>query len=233
MTTNRTVKSWDPEWEEIFRRREWGKYPPEHVVRFIARHFYRVPDRSAVRLLDVGCGAGGACTWFMAREGFTASAVDGSPTAVAKAEARLRQEGLTAEFVQSDVISLPWPDATFDAAIDNACLCNNTFENSAAIVREVARVLKPGGWLHSANFTDRCSDYGRGPATEPGGFARREGDGPLSGDYFTRFAGRPHVDALYAPFEHVAVDLESHTVDGMKHFVESWIVTCRKHGATR
>jgi tRNA G46 methylase TrmB len=50
-------------------QQEWGKYPPEHVIRFVARNFYRVPDRKYVHLLEVGCGPG-ANVWFMAREGF-------------------------------------------------------------------------------------------------------------------------------------------------------------------
>ena len=219
---------WDPEWETIFRRREWGRYPPEHMVRFVTRRFDGVPDRSAVRLLDVGCAAGAAGTWFMAREGFTVSAIDGSETAIAKAGARLDAEGLSAELLCRDAISLPWPDNTFDAAIDNACLCHNPLDGARRIVREVHRVLKPGGWFHSVNFTDRCSDYGRGPASEPGGFLARSGNGPLSGDYFTRFAGRPHIDDLYSPFEEVIVDFESRTVDAMTHLVESWIVDARK-----
>ena len=32
-------------WEQIFRRREWGKYPPEHVVRFVMTGFRSVPER--------------------------------------------------------------------------------------------------------------------------------------------------------------------------------------------
>jgi len=221
-------QSWDSEWERIFRGREWGKYPAEHVVRFVARRFYASPDRSKVRLLDLGCGAGGASTWFFAREGFSVSAIDGSETAVAKARHRLKDETLVADIRCADAIDLPWDDGVFDAVIDNACLCNNTFENSVLIVEEVHRVLKPGGWLHSVNFTDRCSDYGQGPAVEPGGFASRSGDGPLSGAYFTRFAGRAQVDALYRPFAEVVVDTESRTEQGGRHFVESWIATCRK-----
>ena len=49
---------WDPVWEEIFRSSEWGKYPPERVIRFVARNFYRVLDRKKVRLFKVGCGHG-------------------------------------------------------------------------------------------------------------------------------------------------------------------------------
>ena len=56
----------DRAWEEIFRSREWGKYPPEHLVRFIAGNFYGVPNRGAVGLLEIGCGPG-ANAWFMAR----------------------------------------------------------------------------------------------------------------------------------------------------------------------
>jgi len=49
---------WDLVWKEIFSSREWGKYPPEHVIRFVARNFYRAPDRKQVYLLEVGCGPG-------------------------------------------------------------------------------------------------------------------------------------------------------------------------------
>src|SRR5437867_2303285 len=68
--------SWDEEWESIFRRRAWGRYPPEHVIRFVARSFGGRTDRNSVALLDVGTGAGGACAWYMAREGFTVSAIE-------------------------------------------------------------------------------------------------------------------------------------------------------------
>src|SRR5215467_12346173 len=101
-------QSWDAEWERIFRSREWGRYPAEHVVRFVARRFYAAPDRSKVRLLDLGCGAGGASTWYFAREGFDVSAIDGSETAVAKTRRRLGAEGFFADVRTGDVIHLPW-----------------------------------------------------------------------------------------------------------------------------
>jgi len=63
--------SFDPVWEEVFRAQEWGKYPPEHVIRAVARNFYKAPDRKAVKILDIGSGPG-ANTWYVAREGFSA-----------------------------------------------------------------------------------------------------------------------------------------------------------------
>src|SRR5271155_1362805 len=88
--------TWDPIWEDIFRSRSWGKYPPEHVIRFIALSFSGAVDRSKVRLLEIGFGPG-ANVWFMAREGFSVSGIDGSPTAIQRAQERLASEGLAAD----------------------------------------------------------------------------------------------------------------------------------------
>lgn len=55
---NQKTPGWDPIWEEIYRKQEWGKYPPEYVIRFIARNFYHAADRRCVRLLDLGCDPG-------------------------------------------------------------------------------------------------------------------------------------------------------------------------------
>ena len=103
MTANGS--SWDPVWEEVFRAQEWGKYPPEYVIRFVARSFYGAPDRKAVRLLDLGCGPG-ACTWYMAREGFSAAGIDGSETAICRCAERLRNERLAADLKVGDYVVL-------------------------------------------------------------------------------------------------------------------------------
>ena len=33
-------KSFDEYWEEVHSKTEWGQYPTEHVIRFIARNYY-------------------------------------------------------------------------------------------------------------------------------------------------------------------------------------------------
>src|SRR5690348_6213732 len=116
--------SWDPVWESVFRSQEWGKCPPEYVVRFVARRWYQVSLRREVRLLDLGSGPG-ACAWYMAREGFSVSAIDGSPTAIAQLAERLATEGLDVEGLVGDIVRLPWSKDTFDGVIDNAALYAN------------------------------------------------------------------------------------------------------------
>ena len=85
------MKSFSKEWEEIHRNQEWGKYPSEQLVRFIARNFYN-KDRKNIKILDFGCGAG-ANTWFLAREGFDVYAFDGSESAVNRAKEYLNKDG--------------------------------------------------------------------------------------------------------------------------------------------
>ena len=218
--------SWDAVWDQVFRSQEWGKYPPEHVIRFVARRWYKVPDRKAVRLLDLGCGPG-ACTWYMAREGFSVSSIDGSPKAIELLQQRLASEGLSAEARVGDYGQLPWADGVFDGALDNVSLCCNPFAACQRAVREVRRVLKPGGHFCSVNFTDRCWGYGSGRAAGPGEFSEIT-TGPWAGKGFSLFMNRAQVDELYREFSEVNVETISWTMDAMAHLVELWVVTCHK-----
>lgn len=91
------IEAWDPIWEEVFHSQEWGKYPGESLIRFIARNFYK-RNRKEVRILEIGCGTG-ANIWYLCREGFSAYGIDGSKKAVSLANNRIKTEGLTARAI--------------------------------------------------------------------------------------------------------------------------------------
>jgi ubiquinone/menaquinone biosynthesis C-methylase UbiE len=221
-----SISSWDPAWENVFRSQEWGKYPPEYVIRFVARNWYSASDRKKVRLFDLGCG-GGACSWYMAREGFSVSGIDGSESAIDRATQRMESEGLHADLRVGDFTQLPWPDDSFDGVIDNVTLYCNPFENCRQTVAEVKRVLKPGGKFLSVNFTDRTWGYGLGEQVQSGTFTGIR-EGPFLGKGLALFMGRAQIDKLYRDFEEKDVELTSWTLDKQTHLVELWIVTCRK-----
>src|SRR4051812_45766919 len=95
-------------WERIFRDREsWGRYPPEELIRFVAAHYYSVPRRHDISFLEVGCGPGAGPSWYLAREGFRLTGIDGSPTAIDKSRARFANEGLDGTFDLGDLTALP------------------------------------------------------------------------------------------------------------------------------
>ncbi|MBU6430483.1 MAG: methyltransferase domain-containing protein, partial [Cyanobacteria bacterium REEB65] len=159
------MKSWDPTWEKVFQGQAWGAYPGENVVRFVARNFYG-KRRDRVKILEVGCGPG-ANLWYLAREGFGTYGIDASPTAVRLAQERMAADGLGADVRQGDIVNLPWPDRSFDAIIDVECLYANDRRATEVILREIRRVLLPGGLLFSQTLSREMA-----PQTKSGNVAR-------------------------------------------------------------
>jgi ubiquinone/menaquinone biosynthesis C-methylase UbiE len=139
---------WDRNWERVYQTQEWGKYPPEELVRFIAKNFYEVPNRGEVKILDLGCGIG-ACSWYLAREEFSAYGIDGSTTAIKKAEQRFSEDRLIGKFVVGDFVSIPYPNGFFDCVVDICSIQHNRPLFARKAVLEVYRVLKPSGMFFS------------------------------------------------------------------------------------
>ena len=38
-------------WEVIYQKSDWGRYPCEDLIRFIAKNYYTVPDRSKIKII--------------------------------------------------------------------------------------------------------------------------------------------------------------------------------------
>jgi SAM-dependent methyltransferase len=218
--------TWDPLWEDIFRSKSWGRYPPEHIVRFIARAFSGVRDRRTIRLLEIGCGPG-ANIWFMAREGFSVCGIDGSGTAIERATKRLATEGLMADLRVGDYAQLPWSDSTFDGAVENVSLYSNPSAAIDRALKEVHRVLRPGAPFLSSFFSDRTWGYGEGNMVERDGFVDLR-EGPLAGAGFCLFLNRGRVYEVFHAFADIAVERVSWTLNDERQLVEQLVIICRK-----
>lgn len=133
-----------------------GAVPAEIRERFVGvgNPFALGAVRLGETVLDLGCGAG--FDVFVAA--FTVGpsgrviGVDISPEMLTVAERGRAEVGLpNVELRQADVEALPFPDATFDVALSNGVL--NLIPDKPAALREVFRVLKPGGRLQACDMS--------------------------------------------------------------------------------
>ena len=217
----------DPMWEDVFNSREWGKYPAEDLIRFIARNFYSSLNREEVKILEVGCGPG-PNLWYLAKEGFQVFGVDGSASAIQKAQARLNLEcpGWKGNLSIGDILNLNFEDNHFDAVIDNEAIYANSFEDSVKIYREIFRVVKPGGKLFSRTFAK--GSFGDGTGTPKGHNAFLASEGPLAAKGVSRFTEFSEIPNLLGYFEVKEIELLTRTVENRTQEIKEWIIIGEK-----
>jgi SAM-dependent methyltransferase len=215
--------SWDPIWEDIHASKEWGKYPTEELIRFVARHYYNWQPRNKTRFLDLGCGNGSA-TWYLCREGFSVSAIDGSQTAIVKLEKRLRSEGLSTELRTADAAELPYEDDCFDCIVELACLMHNDTDNTHKILKEAHRVLKQGGRFFS--YTPQTGSWGDGIGEPAGRNTHKDApEGPFAHMGVVRFSALEDVEEIYSPYFRLSVESVERFMTDRRNLAAFLVVT--------
>ncbi|GAB1646104.1 class I SAM-dependent methyltransferase [Krasilnikovia sp. MM14-A1259] len=105
-------------------------------------------DVSGRRVLELGCGAAAGARWLAGR-GAGVVAMDLSAGMLRHARLASDRSGIPVPLVQADGLALPFGAATFDIV----CTAFGTVPfvaDSQSVMREVARVLRPGGrWVFS------------------------------------------------------------------------------------
>lgn len=95
------------------------------------------------RLLEVGCGIGTDLVRF-AQGGAIVTGVDLSETAIELAEKNFQLHGVTAHDLRvANAEALPYPDDSFDVVYGHGVVQYTS--DPARLIRECARVLRPGG----------------------------------------------------------------------------------------
>ena len=220
-------------WEKIFSNSEWGKYPPISLVRFMAKNYYPLLKENEVKVLEIGCGPG-ANLWYLAREGFSVYGIDGSSTAIKKANERLKYENLTnnvKELLVGDYMEVidNFSDKMFDVVVDIESLSCNPFEYSRKVIEKIFNKLKSGGLMFSITFTDRV--YGIESMEEVdyhGGVIK---DGPLSKIGFFRYTSFADIKKLYKLHNNriVSIEREDYIFDIENNKgISEWLITLQK-----
>jgi demethylmenaquinone methyltransferase/2-methoxy-6-polyprenyl-1,4-benzoquinol methylase len=107
------------------------------------------PARGA-RVLDVATGTGLVAAELLARHDVNIVAVDQSPEMLAAARRRFARRTGEVELLEAQAEALPFPAASFDAVTFTYLL--RYVDDPAATMRELARVLRPGGRIASLEF---------------------------------------------------------------------------------
>jgi SAM-dependent methyltransferase len=123
---------------EFFARVEAHRYEKEWHIPTAADF----QNTRGLRVLEIGCGMGTDGAQF-AKAGAIYTGIDLTDAAVELARKRFQLSGLKGEFRVADAERLDFPDASFDLVYSHGVL-HHTPDIEAA-VREIHRVLKPGG----------------------------------------------------------------------------------------
>jgi demethylmenaquinone methyltransferase / 2-methoxy-6-polyprenyl-1,4-benzoquinol methylase len=106
----------------------------------------------AARVLDVATGTGAVAVELVRQHRCSVVGIDRSPEMLAVARRRVAARGLDTriELHEGRAESLPFPDGSFDALTVTYLL--RYVDDPAATLRELARVLRPGGTLAMLEF---------------------------------------------------------------------------------
>jgi SAM-dependent methyltransferase len=171
------------------------------------------------RLLEIGCGMGTDLLQF-ARGGAHVTGIDVTPRSIEISRRHFEVYNEDAQFANSDAENLPFADECFDVVYSNGVLHHTP--DTAGAVREIHRVLKPGGlarvMLYHRNSWNYWFDIvarhgvlhgelmrGHTPAEIMSKYAEfNEGGGrPLVKVYSRRQAGQ-----LFSIFREVTIEVE-------------------------
>jgi SAM-dependent methyltransferase len=109
--------------------------------------------RPGMRVLDVGCGTGSlAAELARGWPGVEVTGLDPDPLALARARRKLERAGLEARLDQGFADDLPYPESSFDRVFSTFMFHHLARDVKEGMLREVCRVLAPGGALHLVDF---------------------------------------------------------------------------------
>jgi ubiquinone/menaquinone biosynthesis C-methylase UbiE len=109
--------------------------------------------RPGHRILDIGCGTGTLLIQLRRlHPGTDVVGLDPDPKALARASRKAARSAVSIQLEQGFGDELPYPEASFDRVFSSLMFHHVPTNEKGKTVREIRRVLKPGGEFHMLDF---------------------------------------------------------------------------------
>lgn len=108
---------------------------------------------SGQNVLDLACGTGTLAIWIKQRHpGANVTGIDGDPSILAIASRKAQEANVPIQLDSGLSFGLPYPDAQFDRVVSSLFFHHLSWPDKQRTVRELYRVVRPGGELHVADW---------------------------------------------------------------------------------
>jgi len=174
MSTPVHAHEWDAKYGE--KAALWSGRPNGRLVAEVA-------DLSPGRALDVGCGEGADAIW-LARNGWTVTAIDISQVALGRAREAAELAGANVEWICGDALQTVLPTGSFDlVSMQYPALPKAAGEVAA---RALLNVLRPGGLLLAVyhDLDDEHREHMKSRGVDPADYIDARDLRQLLGDDF-------------------------------------------------
>ena len=120
---------------------------------FKSKLLEQIPPGGRYTILDVGCGTGTLTAWVKERfPNASVIGIDADEAVLAMAREKFGKRGLAIETSVGYAQHLPFEDRRFDVVLSSFLLHHLPTTQKEAALREIARVLKPGGSFYLADW---------------------------------------------------------------------------------
>ena len=213
MKTDTAHLTWNDRWSTPHGRAEWLTPEPD-VAAFAAQ----LATGFAKRVLDLGCGVGRHALAY-ARLGLEVTAVDMAESGISELRRSAAAENLEITTMIAAMTELPFADHTFDHVLSFNVIYHGDPLIVGAAVREITRVLKPGGTYQGTMLSKRNAKYGKGEEIAPNTFVEDavepEDSDKIHPHYYCNAA---ELVELFSDFELLSLIDREHVKPGSWHW---------------